>query len=353
MLLFLANYPVMESIREGMSQRIVAIDRQLEKAGRAYLFVSHRLFWRKETIEIKKGVIQYRCNLFVHFFFILRLMQSAETLYFHSVINVLPLLPLLHLIRKQTTVVLDAHGVVPEELRYHGNVWKSRFYQFAEKRIFKRADRVITVSFAMTNYFRNKHPAWKGSALHYPILPAHIVNDIVQTTDVDDDRVHVIYSGNLQSWQNVDLMISLIKRNLSERMMYTLLTGQPEEMKKRMVGAGIVFPDDRIAVRSVSPDELQIFYQRAHYGFILRDDMLINRVACPTKMVEYLRYGIVPILKSSHIGDFGDFGYEYIRYEDFSANLPPRKSVKNQELMQRYVAKLNVLDYAQMITGER
>src|SRR5690606_30794347 len=120
------------------------------------------------------------------------------------------------------------------------------------------------------------------------------------------------YSGNLQSWQNVDLVVSLIKENQSNRVKYTLLTGQTAELKKRLLDSGVQLSDN-MQVLTVSPSELRGFYQSAHYGFIMRDDVLLNRVACPTKMVEYLFYGMIPIVKSSNIGDFEEMGYEYLR----------------------------------------
>ena len=33
-------------------------------------------------------------------------------------------------------------------------------------------------------------------------------------------------------------------------------------------------------------------------------------------MIEYLKYGIIPVLKSTEIGDFVDMGMKYILYTD-------------------------------------
>ncbi|MFB2119332.1 hypothetical protein ACEVG1_08965 [Parapedobacter sp. 2B3] len=354
MLLVLANYPGESTRHEGMSQRVIAMDQLCASRRRSYLTVSHRLYWHAEVEWFAEDGVQYRYNIFRHFLPIIKLLRQADTLYFHSVINILPLLPFLGFIRRQSCVVLDAHGVVPEEIQYQGAVRKSRLYELAEQRIFRRADNVVTVSDAMTAHFRHKYPTWKKRAIRYPILPAHVGSQapIIDGERADDDRVHVIYSGNLQSWQNIDLMVSLIRRNLSDRIRYTLLTGQAAELEKRLLDSGVQFGNN-IRVLTVSPDELQAYYQSAHYGFIMRDDMLINRVACPTKLVEYLFYGIIPIVKSSHMGDFEYVGYEYLRYQDFSANLPVRKSKKNRELMMRYAGDLRMVDFEQLIARER
>ncbi len=354
MLLVLANYPDEHTRHEGMSQRVIAIDRLCTGRKRSYLTVSHRLYWNAEVEQLADDMVQYRYNLFRHFPLIVKLIKQADTLYFHSAINVLPLLPFFGFIRKRAHVVLDAHGVVPEELHYQGAAGKSRLYGIAERRILRRADHVVTVSDAMTAHFRHKYPDWKRRAVRYPILPAHLDGDApaMEAAMPGDNRIHVIYSGNLQSWQNIDLMVSLIKEHLDHRVKYTLLTGQVAELEKRLLDVGIQLGEN-IRVLTVSPAELRGYYQSAHYGFMLRDDMLINRVACPTKMVEYLFYGIIPIVKSSHIGDFEDMGYEYLSCQDFSANLLVKKSKKNRELMMRYVSDLRVVGFEQVIACER
>ena len=65
---------------------------------------------------------------------------------------------------------------------------------------------------------------------------------------------------------------------------------------------------------------------------MLRDSSPVNYVACPTKIIEYLKYGIIPILKSTEIGDFVDLGMEYITYTDLMKGLTI--SHKKRNMMQ-------------------
>ncbi len=352
MLLILAEYPDNDAQYEGMSQRVMAIDRLCAEEERIYLFVSHRRFWAKERKQLCENAVQYRCNIVAHGAFIRSLFKRADICYFHSVINVLPLLPFLSSIRQRTHVVLDAHGVVPEESLFAGYRFKSNLYSLAERRIFDRVDRVICVSDAMTAHFRQKHSKWRGPATTYPILPPHIDGEFDDGLIYEkDDFVHVIYSGNLQSWQNIDLMLSMIKQHRASNMKFWLLTGQREAMLERLSGIGIV-PDDRLQVLTVAPYELQRYYHAAHYGFILRDDIVVNRVSCPTKLVEYLQAGIVPIVSTPKIGDFDRMGYDYISYKDFSADLPQRKSERNRVLMERYIHDVRAMDFVKLIADD-
>ncbi len=61
--------------------------------------------------------------------------------------------------------------------------------------------------------------------------------------------------------------------------------------------------------------ELKEIYTECHYGFILREDSIVNQVACPTKLVEYLAMGVVPIVDSNNIGDFKTMGMRFITLE--------------------------------------
>src|SRR5690606_34524606 len=176
----------------------------------------------------------------LHSCFIFNLFRKANTLYFHSVINVLPVLPMLSVVRRNQRVVLDAHGLVPEEQRLAGTRWKSALYQLSERRIFKKADVVITVNSAMERHFRSKHPSAQPRYLVLPIMPDHLRKDAYDfPTVVEDGEIRVVYSGNTQLWQNIDVMIDVIKRNRSARIRYDLLTGEPELLRRYLAEAGL------------------------------------------------------------------------------------------------------------------
>src|SRR5690606_22286577 len=107
-------------------------------------------------------------------FFILKLFRQSGLLYFHSLQNVLPVLPFLPFTGKNQRVVLDAHGLVAEEQRMAGTRWKSRLYELSERRIFKKAHVVVTVTDAMERYFRHKLPSARVHYISWTNLPAHL-----------------------------------------------------------------------------------------------------------------------------------------------------------------------------------
>jgi hypothetical protein len=126
-------------------------------------------------------------------------------------------------------------------------------------------------------------------------------------------------------------MIDVIRQNLSKSIVYYILTGDADTFRGLLNKYNI--PLESITLKSVKPEELSYYYKKCHYGFILRDDMVVNAVACPTKLVEYLYYGIIPIVKSPRIGDFSSRGYEYIDYTAFSSKLSAVKSSINIEIV--------------------
>ncbi len=158
-------------------------------------------------------------------------------------------------------------------------------------------------------------------------MPSNLVADQLIDVNRVNEAVNVIYSGNTQKWQNIELMCKIIKNNLSPTINYIILTGEIEKMKNIFKSQGIL--NDNIKILSVLPGELVEYYAKANYGFILRDDIVVNNVACPTKMVEYLYYGIIPIVLSEKIGDFYKLNYEYIHYQSFNEGLEALKSERN------------------------
>lgn len=343
---FFADYPTQAAIKEGMSQRIIAVDNNFKNERRIYLKISHRLYFKKQQHQCATHCIQYNLNIFVHFNLILKLLKNSEFVYFHSVQNVLPILPCIPFISSAVNLILDIHGIVPEEHYFAKQKAKSRLYSLAESMIFKRLKLALAVTHSMIMHFQKKYPDSSTAYVKFPILPYNIRNaaPFLEMNCSEKNKTNIIYSGNLQAWQNVDLMLNVIKNNLSDDITYTILTRDIEEMKSELQNRDLL-SDCRIQVDSVTPDKLGEFYATAHYGFILRDDILVNRVACPTKLIEYMNYGIIPITLLEEIGDFKEMGYEHLPLNQLNfRTLIPKKSKKNIEIINELRAEMLTFD---------
>lgn len=335
--LIFGDYPTEDNIKDGMIQRIQAIDYELSDYHRIYVKISCRNFFKKEQ-NISPSVIVYSLNLFLHYFYILSLLRRVDAVYFHSILNYkyAVLFPL-SWVKKR---FLDFHGAVPEEYQYlGGSGFKYKIICNLEKRAIKKCNNLVCVSYNMRDHFFEKYPFAKKK--HFIIKPIAPVNSLVnkqfklddfrKEMGIKDDSTVLIYSGNLQAWQNFDLMVKLIKSTEALNYVYIILTKESQEALGRLHEAGCKM--DMIIVDSVPPQELYKYYSISHYGFLLRNDHVLNKVAAPTKLIEYLFYGITPIVKYEAIGDQKYYHYEYVLYDSQEMKkLSPHKSAYNKEI---------------------
>lgn len=122
----------------------------------------------------------------------------------------------------------------------------------------------------------------------------------------------IIYSGGTQPWQCAELMMQYVHKTINLFQWIILSTDVAYfEAKSRELNV-----QDKIFIKSVAPDDVALYYEYCDFGIILREDNIVNRVACPTKLIEYLQYGLVPVVLSPHIGDFDLMGYQYITIDD-------------------------------------
>lgn len=333
MVLFISHYPDEDSIKDGMAQRIFNIDSFFRTESRTYLDISLRRFPKIQT-KTNGNLTVIECNLFLHFFYICKVFKSADKIYVHSVLNVLNSLICFLFYKKD--LFLDLHGVVPEEHKMDGKQLHYFLYKFSEKIIFYKVKTAICVSENMKSFYQKSYPKSKANYVIYPILP-NTLSDVSYSEDVLDStgKVNFVYSGNTQKWQNIDLMVDIISKNLKDNFVYYILTRNVDEMKMLFEKKIDLTANPQIKFLSVAPSQLADYYRKCHYGFILRDDVLVNQVACPTKLVEYLHHGIIPIVLSPNIGDFETFHYDYILSTQSFEDLVPNKSSSNVAIVQK------------------
>ncbi|MEG6612850.1 glycosyltransferase [Pseudoclostridium thermosuccinogenes] len=346
-LIFIAFYPDENSIKEGMAQRVNSIDKIFKGQDRTYLQISFSKNIRKTTICCNDNFKIIKLNFFLHYIDIMKYFKNVEGVYIHSIYNYCKIMPFIKLLRKKTIkIVLDVHGAVPEELEFNKNYIRSKIYDYIEKHAFNNVNFAIFVNNAMKNHFLSKHSYFKGQSLVYSIqgndfskLDDNIIENLKKSLNIRDNDIVFIYSGNSQKWQNIDLMFEKIKITDNENYKFIILSKEIDYFNKLIDKYGI--SRQNVILRTVEPSELSAYYEISNYGFILRDDHILNKVACPTKLVEYLYYGIIPIVKYEHIGDFKQYGYEYVKITDFDSNFKQRKSDINRNIAKMMLCNSN------------
>ena len=319
MILFIANYPDKEGEKDGMMQRVVAVDRHFGDCERVYLAISFFGNRRRRTEILSDKLIVHRVNFFLHLPMILRLGLRARGIYVHSVHNGFRALPLYLL----GNVVTDLHGVFPEELEYYGKKAGSALYGVIERIAVRRSRFLMVVTDAMAAHLRGKYGDFPAGTYTVPIFDDFPIGR-TDTEGTPADLV-AIYSGGGQKWQNVDLMMDAMARTRSD-FSHVVLTPDVPFFERKAAEYGL---SGRLRVLSVRKSEVYGHYLRADLGFVLRDDSVVNRAACPTKMVEYMACGVIPVVLQPEIGDFARRGYARIGLEQFvSGDLPSREKLE-------------------------
>ncbi len=317
MITIIGEHPNQNNERDGMVQRIAAIDNLLRGSKRRYLEVSLRKNWKGEHV-IENGIDVYKFNFFVHFIFILHLFLSSKYIYVHSIYNSLRILPFYYFFKN---IVTDLHGIVPDELLMCNEKKKAWLFRQIESVVIIHSFKLIAVTETMQNYYIQKYPYAKEKFIFISIF-----TNIIIENEVSRKRNGVIYSGGTQKWQCIDKMIELIK-DTEHTYEWTILTVNPNYFKDPSI-------NNYIVVKSVKPMEVEKYYKENSYGVILRENSIVNRVACPTKLIEYIKTGLIPIVLCPEIGDFYRYGYKYVNYDDFkNLKLPDQE---NLEYMRRY-----------------
>lgn len=338
-LVIVGRYPFPDRKLEGMVQRILNVDTQLANRPRSYLDLY--LFKHLRGSATRIGSAHIYTASFLHFWKILRTLRQAREVYVHSVyFYALILLPLAFT-SKRVRLILDIHGTVPEELEHTGKRFMSAVMRLVERAAFSRIDLAVCVTRRMERFYRQKYPATSASFVYLPIFTSQVchpadavkVRELRSQLGIPDRAVIYLYSGGLQGWQNVDRIVQTAKTFATdEKAWFIFLTAETQTLIAKLNRAFDAVPK-RIVVAHARPEELRNYYELATFGFILREDHILNRVANPTKLVEYLYFGIWPIVWSADIGDFLAMGYEYLSIDAVDpSQAAPSKSEVNRRI---------------------
>jgi hypothetical protein len=304
-ILFHAPFPYDSVTNSGMYVRIAAID--------AIFAASHRIyFWEDPNLssftiysdEPAENCTYYCYNPFIaeHRQFIYSLAKAARFIYCHTQYYTYPLVHLL----PTNKVVVDLHGIPPEESLMEGQPDQATYCNLYEPQVVQGARLLVSVTQSMLDHLAAKHGPLKPETLVLPIRSGLEAPDRPTRTG---KRLRLIYAGDTAVWQKIDLMLETIAKLDPQYFEIILYTRKREELEKMLRNHNL---SDRVAISSYSPADAAGILTQADLGFVLRDDSPVNRAACPTKLMEYLQFGVVPVVAFTDIGDFARYNYKFI-----------------------------------------
>lgn len=310
MIVIVAPYPTKKNERDGYFQRINAVEQSLQDFQRIYLEIAFFGNWIFSKQKYSDLLTVYRLNFFLHFPYILYLGSKASRIYVHAIKNAFKILPLYFF----KPIFTDLHGIGPEEAKMEGRHLRAVIHSMSEFIVVKWSQKVVIVTKKMGTFIQEKYSKLKISFLHIPIFNT-LISSKIPVKNSAKEKPLIIYSGGVHGWQNLEKMVEATERLLG-CFNFLFLVSDVEVMKSKFQNKEIL---EKIEIRSVSRNEIHKYYEKADFGFLLREDNPVNQVACPTKIIEYVNFGIVPILLQPNIGDFQELGLKYVLLEEFYA----------------------------------
>jgi glycosyltransferase involved in cell wall biosynthesis len=119
------------------------------------------------------------------------------------------------------------------------------------------------------------------------------------------DRFVIVYSGSMASWQMPEESVELFARlhAIQPNLHFLCLTLQTERFTSLLRTRRI--PDDSFTVLALSHDQMPTYLAAADCAMLVRETCLVNEVASPVKLAEYLAADL-PVILSKGIGDYSE-----------------------------------------------
>ncbi len=308
MIIVLGHWPSDPTQLEGMGLRIHDMDSVLGPEKRIYVQLKSRslLPWpEKKVSSPERDYIWLSPKNPFHVLKLLYLLSRARLIYAHSVLN-LSSFWIQRFLRSSSRkkLILDVHGVVPEEFSYTGDAVAAENFSKVERECVSKCIALVHVTSRMREHLTTKHPSL--SCEHFVIPTDTALQAPPQEGLLAAKQPTILYAGGTQKWQLFDETLDLF-RHVPASWRKLLLTYDLSTARSKISSRGL-----KIECAHKSGTDLAIDYTEAKLGIVLREDNLVNRVACPTKLVDYLKFGVAPVVYSQEIGDFAEFGCPFV-----------------------------------------
>lgn len=319
-IIILANgvNPLDDKPREGYHQRVGTVDSYLSARNRVYVKVNpsigssqnvRQLGHRCLELEVGEQIGSEAAQLF----------RRAVAVYSHSIFPLAQPQTRDLVSLRRGKLFVDMHGVVPEETAFMGDIARAQVLNQLESWATLEADVRIHVTHQMAKHFHEKYPWTEGIDIVSPIFPEAHQNELAGRRS----NGKVVYAGGAQAWQMVDSIVDAVQASLTAYTT-TILTHEPEVFRQKFLAKGCQIDGTRLSIYAARPAEVRAVYAESSYGILCREPHVLNRVACPTKLIEYLSFGVLPIMGTPEVGDFADLGMRYATMEEFSQSRLPQ-----------------------------
>lgn len=204
----------------------------------------------------------------------------------------------LRLCRPSARTWIWLQGIVPEEARLHMNsMVREQLWNVFERYSLFSAQGLVMVSDAMREHYQRKFPKLQTTIFVMPCVNAVLDPGLIGAVRDRYDNPNFVYAGSMHAWQCIGLMLESFARlqSILPPATLTILTKDRAGAEAAIGAAGLT----GVTVDFVPVNALQNTLAKYKYGFVLRDDHIVNQVATPTKVSSYMAAGVIPVMTDS------------------------------------------------------
>lgn len=278
-----------------------------------------------------------------------RVSNISQIEYKDLVVTILPSDATKAILLKNSKVIHWFQGIGPEEYcllhaedknQIRVNVIE-RLLESQERFILKHAFKRIFVSEAMAKHYQNKYGYVFNDYIAIPCYNTtlNISSDVSRYMELS-----FIYAGSSHAWQRLDKMLRIFKavQQLDSSAYLTIMTKDKQGVSAMASELGL----DNVLIDYTTQNKLDSIMARHKYAFLIRDDIIVNRVSTPTKMANYISSGLMPIYsdvieafqKNIDLGDFGIPISDNMDFEDIA-----------QKILHHHVKTRDSIDVGEML----
>ena len=216
----------------------------------------------------------------------------------------------LRFLPKSVKCIIDVHGATREEYEYSTpspdkNLAKT--FDYLELKGMRRASYIVCQSEAMKMYLlkkynflaENKIFTYKcGADRNLFYIDKNTRNSMRKELGIKETEILFVYSGGMHKWQKIEDAISTFITYAKNKEAKFLILTLDKEVAQGLIEKQDENLQNKFIIHSTTNKEVYKYLNAADIAFLLRDDVVLNQVASPTKLAEYMFCGL-PIISTN------------------------------------------------------